>query len=136
MHNNKKGQERTEKFFALKVPCSECPFRSDDKAIGLRDGRREEIIEGLLSQESQTFSCHKTIHRPDGRNYDSDGRYAPVDISYCPGAIAVVKKFGRDVVAVQLGVRLGVIQEDHYDKALELTIDPCDLAINKKRARI
>lgn len=114
------------KQFSLKKPCADCPFRNDDQAINLRPGRREQIIKGLLSGDT-AFHCHKTVYRSDNRNFDDDGNYVPNDICQCPGAIAVVKKFNRQVVIAEVAVSLGVIKKDHYDEALSLTIDPHDL---------
>ncbi len=122
--------------FAVRKPCANCPFRKDDKAISLQPGRREQIIEDLLSGKDSTFHCHKTVYRNDGRNHDEEGNYQPVDVSHCPGAAAVARKFGRDTVMVQVASRLGAIGHDHYDEALEQTLEPEDLNIDTKRARI
>lgn len=118
--------------FNLTLPCGNCPFLNNGKAISLEDGRKEEIITGLLKGLQGSFHCHKTVHRPDGRNFNDDGDYEPVDVSHCPGAAAVSRKFGRDTTMVQIATRLGFIKEDHYDKALSLTIEPEDLKINKR----
>lgn len=122
--------------FALRKPCANCPFRNDDKAIALQPGRREGILEGLLSGAHETFSCHKTVFRDDGRNHDEDGRYRPVDVSVCPGAAAVARKFGRDLTIVQLATRLGLIENDHYDEAIALTLSPEHICIDRAKARI
>lgn len=122
--------------FAVKTPCANCPFRNDEQAIPLQPGRREGIIEGLLSGEHETFPCHKTVYRKDGRNHDEDENYRPVDVSVCPGAAAVSRKFGRDLTIVQLATRLGFIPYDHYDEALPLTLEPEDLPIDREKARI
>ena len=118
--------------FSLKKPCANCPFRNDGRAIELQPGRREDILHEILSQRSATFPCHKTAHRPDGRNFDEDGNYAPTDVSVCPGAAAVARKFGRDLQIVQLGYRLGFISENHYDEAMSETMEPSDFDIDPK----
>lgn len=125
-----------EKQFSVKKPCANCPFRKDGKAIDLQPGRREQIIEDLLSGKDSTFHCHKTVYRNDGRNHDEEGNYQPVDVSHCPGAVAVARKYGRDTVMVQVASRLGVIAPDHYDDALELTLEPEDLNVSSERAKI
>lgn len=125
-----------DKQFSLKKPCANCPFRNDGQAIDLMPGRKEEIIESLLNGESMTFSCHKTVYRPDGVNFNDDGEYTPKEVSHCPGAAAVARKFGRDTVAVQVASRLGFIDEDHYDGALEGTLEPQDLQVDETVARI
>lgn len=122
--------------FAVKKPCANCPFRNDDRAIDLQPGRREQIIEDLLSGKDSTFHCHKTVYRNDGRNHDEEGNYRPVDVSHCSGAAAVARKFGRDTVMVQVATRLGAIPYDHYDEALSLTLEPEDLNISPERAKI
>ncbi len=122
--------------FAVRKPCANCPFRNDDHAIPLQPGRRESIIEGLLSGQHETFSCHATVYRKDGRNHDENENYRPVDVSVCPGAAAVARKFGRDLTIVQLATRLGFIPYEHYDEALPLTLEPEDLPIDREKARI
>lgn len=125
-----------DKQFSLRKPCSNCPFRNDDHAIELEAGRREEIIEHLLSGAHSTFHCHRTVYRSDGRNHDEEGNYQPVDICQCSGAAAVARKFGRDTVMVQVATRLGTIPPDHYDVALPLTIEPFELSVDEARAKI
>lgn len=120
-----------DKSFALTKPCANCPFRNDGQAIDLMPGRREQIIQDLLSGEAGTFHCHKTVYRSDNRNHDDEGNYRPVDVCHCPGAAAVTWKVGgRDMTMVQIAKRLRMIGVDHYDEALALTIEPGDLDLN------
>lgn len=125
-----------DKQFSLQRPCSECPFRIDGDAVALSPGRKEEIIEKLLSGEHTTFHCHKTVYRSDGRNHDEEGNFVPVDVSHCPGAAAICRKFGRDTTVVQIASRLGFISHEHYDQALNETLDTKQLKINRSNARI
>lgn len=125
-----------DKQFSLVRPCADCPFRNDGSAISLNPGRKEEIVEGLLSGEHTAFHCHKSVYRSDGRNFDENEDYHPTDVCQCPGAVAVARKFGRDPVIVQVATRLGVIPSDHYDEAKDLTLDPADLKLDRKKARI
>ena len=120
------------KDFNLKKPCSNCPFRGDEQAIKLMPGRREGIISQLLTGQIPSFPCHKTVYRKGRENFDDEDQYQPTDICHCPGAIAVCQKFGRDPVVVQIGVRLGVIAENHYAEALELSMEPGELDIDLK----
>lgn len=122
--------------FALTKPCANCPFRKDAQAIDLMPGRREQIIEDLLSGTASTFHCHKTVYREDNRNQDDEGNFQPVDVAHCPGAAAVARKFGRDTTMVQVAGRLGVIPSDHYDQAIRNTLNVDDLEIDPQRARI
>lgn len=119
------------KSFGLKKPCANCPFRNDEKAIELAPGRREDIIEGLLSGKDSTFHCHKTVYRKGAENFDEDGNYTPNEVAQCPGALAVCKKFGVEPQMVQVMTRLGVIKDGHYDEALALTLDPKDLSADR-----
>lgn len=112
--------------FALKRPCTNCPFRNDDSAIVLNEGRKEDIILSILRGDSPSFSCHKTIYREDNKV-----RSEP---SVCPGAAAVARKFGRDMVIIQVAIRLSVIENTFLDEAIERTISPSELSIKKKDA--
>jgi hypothetical protein len=124
------------KQFSLRRPCRECPFRIDGDAVSLSPGRKEEIIEKLLSGEHATFHCHKTVYRSDCRNHDDDGNFIPVDIAHCAGAAAICRKFGRDTTVVQIASRLGIISYDHYDQSLDATLDTEHLKLDRRRARI
>lgn len=124
------------KQFNLRKPCKNCPFRNDDQTIGLQPGRLEDIIEGLLNGEDMTFHCHKTVYSEGGVNFDDNGDFRPVRVSHCAGAAAVCRKHGRDTVASQLAIRLGVILEDHYEPAMLGTMSPSDLSVDKRKARI
>ncbi|KRW83706.1 hypothetical protein [Marinobacter sp. P4B1] len=120
-----------EKQFALRRPCANCPFRNDDQAIELMPGRREQIIQDLLTGAAGTFHCHRTVYRSDSRNHDEEGNYRPVDVCHCPGAAAMTQKVGgRDMTLVQIAKRLRMIGLDHYDDALPLTIEPDELDLD------
>ena len=88
------------------------------------------------NQVSMRFHCHKTVYRSDRVNFNDDGEYTPKEISHCPGAAAVARKFGRDTVAVQVASRLEFIDENHYDGTLEGTLGPQDLQVDKAVAKI
>lgn len=132
----RRNVETMEKQFSLQRPCSQCPFRIDGDAVNLSPGRKEQIIEKLLSGEHATFHCHKTVYRSDGRNHDEDGNFIPVDVAHCPGAAAICRKFGRDTTVVQIASRWGYISNEHYDLALNDTLDAEHLKINRRKARI
>ena len=122
--------------FGLRKPCSNCPFRSGSGSIELQKGRREGIIEDLLSGKMTTFPCHKTVYREDGRNHDEDGNYTPNDVAHCPGAAAVCRKAGRDSVVVQIASRMRFIDHDHYDAAKGESMEPEDLDIDWERVHL
>lgn len=122
--------------FALKKPCEDCPFRNDDKAVELSPGRREEIMEGLLSGQDSAFHCHKTVYRAGASNFNEEGEYKPKDVAMCAGAMALAKKLGRDPQMVQIAERLGWIKEGHYDEAASEVIDPSDLNIDRRKVHL
>ena len=113
--------------FDLVKVCADCPFRKDDKRIDLAPGRREQIIKDLLLGESPSFSCHKTVYELGSTQRRKDSKR-----SVCAGAAAVCEKFGRKMQILQIAERMGAINSDHFQKALEETIDPEDLDINRK----
>jgi hypothetical protein len=90
----------------------------------------------MLSGEEMSFHCHNTVHKKNNNNFDDEGNYRPTDVAHCPGAMAVLRKFGRDATLIQIAIRMGVIEDNHYDDSKHKTINPSNLKINKKRARI
>lgn len=68
--------------------CDNCPFRPDDAAIELADGRLEEIKEGAVI--GQPFHCHKTVYR---ENLSQRRRS---DWKECAGAISYRERVWRD----------------------------------------
>lgn len=119
--------------FALKRPCTNCPFRNDDRAIELNEGRKDEIMLSILKGDNPSFSCHKTIYSD---SYNVIDKSPPREPSVCPGAAAVARKFGRDMVIIQVATRMGVITDSFLDDALERTISPEDLSVNPKDAHL
>ena len=126
-------------FFRLKQPCGNCPFRKSN-SIRLRPGRLEGIVEGLLSNDMQTFACHKTLKpRPEGEagydDEDAEDADAPRSIRegelMCAGAAAWLLKKGRPTVGMRFAVVLGSIAEDHWKEAESMVLDPDDLTINE-----
>ena len=97
-----------------KRPCSNCPFRCDGAAIELRPGRVEGIIKGLLADDFQTFTCHKTL--------DSERMT-------CAGAVAVMAKLDRLPVIARLGLQVGVISNEDIAASMAIVLDPATLNI-------
>jgi hypothetical protein len=116
--------------FKVSKPCSNCPFRKDSQAIDLADGRKEDIIEGLLSGREASFPCHKTVYSSNHKERKSDAW------SLCPGAAAVARKFGRDITLIQVASRMNAVSQSFLDASMALTIDPSDLNVDLKKARI
>lgn len=92
-----------------KRPCANCPFRCDDAAIQLENGRLKSIVSDLLQDDMRTFVCHKTL----GAQRQT-----------CAGAVAAMAKLGRLPVIARLGLRLGVTSDIEASKPL--VIDPQD----------
>jgi len=73
--------------------CSNCPFRNDEHAILLADGRLDSIKTSLLNGEN--FTCHKTVYSEDPNKM-------------CAGAYEFLVKEDRPNQIMQLADRLGV----------------------------
>lgn len=122
-------QNSVQQQFRLKKPCENCPFRNDENGIPLMPGRRESIIEDLLTNAASTFHCHKTVDYSDETPKTNKA-------CHCAGAAAVAQKFGRQTQAVQIASRLRIIPFEHYDEAMSVTIEPGDLNINRREANL
>ena len=82
----------TRSFFSRVAPCKDCPFVVRGFQ-GLRPGRREGIIKGLLHEDA-SFSCHKTLG--SGTNHE-DGSYTPgPNDLMCAGALILMKNTYRN----------------------------------------
>lgn len=92
--------------FALKSPCTHCPFRSDIAPF-LRKARVEEIVRAI---EHKTFACHETVHTPQQR--DRGGRFMPRTHQHCAGALILMHKVERQGDMQQIAERLGLYDRD------------------------
>lgn len=92
-----------------KRPCSNCPFRHDGAGIELSHGRLEGIVSDLLSDDRNTFVCHKTL--------DTERKT-------CAGALGLMSKLGRLPVIARLGLAMGVITVKDIDASAALVIEP------------
>lgn len=109
---------------AIKKPCANCPFRKTG-AIHLNEGRLESIIDSLLEDDMETFSCHKTVHSKNGGKWDDEGKYFPSgNESMCAGASAYLMKVGRPTVAMRLSFAIGLAKPSDWDEAKQMIIDP------------
>lgn len=97
-----------------KRPCSNCPFRNDGAGVELREGRLQNIVKGLLADDTRTFVCHKTL--------DSERMT-------CAGAVGVLSKAGRLPVIARLGLVYGVITQNDIEASAVMVIDPQSLGI-------
>lgn len=98
-----------------KRPCANCPFRKDGCGVELQPGRLEEIIADLLTDDSKTFVCHKTLGTKERMT--------------CAGALAVMTKLGRMPVIGRLGLLTGVIGQEDIEASSEMVIDSSDLSL-------
>lgn len=89
------------KAFALKRPCSNCPFLDSEKSIShtLNPGRVEGIKEMLPGDDGTTFECHKTLsgEEDDYGEYQRNGKE-----SQCMGAMAWLYNQGRFNIAMRI----------------------------------
>lgn len=115
--------------FDMKKPCAECPFRKGPKAVRLRPGRVQEII-----NSEGVFACHKTVDYSDG-----DGRTRE-NSQGCVGFMVFMDKARRTNQAQQVGIRLGIIDPAPIDnpanrRAVVDSADEIVLADKPRRPR-
>lgn len=114
--------------FKLKRPCSNCPFLKEG-AIDLRPGRLEGIIHGLVSDDTTTFHCHKTVHGKQGGQWiehdNGESTYVPSNKeSMCAGAMAYLEKVGRPNIIMRIGQMTGHYHPDQLAGCLDDVIEP------------
>lgn len=97
-----------------KRPCANCPFRCDGAGIELHAGRLEGIVSDLLTNDQQTFVCHKTLDK---------------ERMTCAGAVGLMSKLGRLPVIARLGLIYGVITHDDIAASAAMVIEPSGLAL-------
>ncbi|SEU40224.1 hypothetical protein SAMN03159335_06239 [Burkholderia cepacia] len=115
-----------EAHFKLRKPCENCPFLKKG-AIELAPGRLDGIIGTLVEDDHSTFQCHKTVHGPQGGEWDDEGKYhASGNESMCAGAMIYLEKLGRPTVAMRLGRVFGVYNPDRLRTAFADVIDPAN----------
>ena len=104
-----------------KRPCANCPFRNDGKGIALSRKRMAGIVEDLMSDDSQTFVCHKTL--------DSERMT-------CAGALGLMSKLGHLPLIARLGISVGVITAADIEASALMTIEPevSGFSVNRKEA--
>lgn len=116
--------------FQLKAPCKNCPFRKDDGAIELNEGRFSEIESQLVKDDNIMFLCHKhlgdSFDENDHVDDDSDGdheTHLKPSIIACAGAEAYRRKIGRMSVAMRFAIFTNKINEDHLTNCEHLVVD-------------
>lgn len=97
------------KYFELKRPCANCPFRNDAQAIGLAAGRLDQIKRDLLSDDHSSFDCHKSVYRKNSTvQKPKDQR------KMCAGAASFLMEQGRPTVSMRLAFSLGLMTPNHW----------------------
>lgn len=97
------------KYFDLKRPCANCPFRNDAQAIGLAAGRLDQIKSDLLSDDHSSFDCHKSVYRKNSTEHKPKDQR-----KMCAGAAKFLMEQGRPTVSMRLAFALGVVKPDHW----------------------
>jgi hypothetical protein len=94
--------------FALKRPCSNCPFRNDRPGFLDRD-RAQEIADSL--EAGASFHCHKTLE------YSNDDGTATVSeySKQCAGALILMEREDKPNQMMRIGERLGLYDRDQLD---------------------
>lgn len=107
----------THKYLSLKKPCGNCPFRKEG-AIDLAPGRFQQIIVTLVSNDTQSFHCHKTVKRDDdGESIEHPG------LRFCAGAMIYLEKIARPSVIQRVGRVLKIYDYDTLMENADLVVD-------------
>lgn len=99
--------EETTNPYALKRPCSDCPFRKD-RPFHLSRERAQEIADSFSGEMSSDFHCHKTVdYQPDG-----EPRIDPHKTKVCAGALITLENSGIMTFQMALGRYLGLYDSE------------------------
>ena len=92
--------------FDMRKPCNECPFICGSSTNRtLREGRLEEIVDGLRSDA--TFTCHKSLSLPSSEQ------------QHCAGALIFSEREGNVGQMVRFAERLGLYDQTKLDMDFE-----------------
>lgn len=104
------------RFYTLKKPCADCPFRTDKNYLS--KDRARDIADALCGNtdtgDTQSFQCHKTL------DYTNEDPQHTGKTSFCAGAMILLQKTGAANTQMQIGERLGLFdpQELRLDSAV------------------
>lgn len=87
--------------------CAKCPFKDNGKAIGLKDGRMDEIKAMLLEDDSNSFNCHQTVYNLSNQMSIVD----PQELKMCYGAFRFLLEHGRLNIQMRLAMVWGLDEE-------------------------
>lgn len=99
-----KTSNLTPSAYRCEKACNNCPFMDDGKAIHLEKGRVDAIKETLLSSDSGSFNCHKTVYNLDENMEASE----PQELKMCYGAYKFLRENGRANMQMRLAYALGI----------------------------
>lgn len=105
--------------YTLKQPCENCPFRPDSMKGWLGEERAEQIITSLTEQ-GQTFSCHKT------NQFDDDTGEACQEGQHCAGALILLEKLEQPNQMMRIAERLGMYDRTKLDMEAPVFDEPED----------
>lgn len=110
---------------ARRTPCYNCPFRKDEAAVPLSEGRLDGIISTLYDNDAETFYCHKTTTGEHVTQADGKERYVPAGYEKeCMGAIAYMqKRYHRISVNARINLIAEKITIKHVRSAMDVVID-------------
>ena len=87
--------------YRLRRPCKHCPFRTDIVPFLTQD-RAEEIFTAITDQQ-QTFQCHKTLDLPRQKQ------------EHCAGAMILLEKLERPNQMMRIAERTGMYDRRKLD---------------------
>ncbi|MCY1515849.1 hypothetical protein D9M68_504510 [compost metagenome] len=94
------------------------------------------IIQDLLTGETTSFSCHKTVYHPkhggtwvEGEAEDGEGVYQAGSEKQCAGSLIMMQRFGHETQRMQVMRRMGVYKPTDFEPYRDLVIDPADVKI-------
>jgi hypothetical protein len=80
--------------YELKIPCKNCPFRTDATAIRFTCRDRAEQIEENTYRNG--FPCHLTAHDTSDEDEENGGYEATENSQHCVGYLIMAMKDGYD----------------------------------------
>lgn len=115
-------------YYRLKKPCGNCPFLKTN-GIELRPGRVKGIAQQLMKDDDSTFTCHKTVHSPEGGQWDNveeeaEGKYIPSGHeAMCAGAAAYLMVQRRPTIGMRMAFAFKDATPTDWDGGLDLIMD-------------
>lgn len=117
----------TDKYFNLRTPCKQCPFRTDFKPF-LRPARAVEICGSLYNGAS--FPCHKTTAT------DDDGEYCRSESEmHCAGALIMLEHIERPNQIMRTMERLGGYDREKLDMSAPVYKSPAAMIAAYKKGK-